>query len=218
MNTRVLIADDHGVVREGLRSLIDAQLDMRVVSEARDGLEAVELAVKHRPEVVVMDIGMPRLNGVEATRRALAEAPGVRILALSMHSERRFVLDALHAGASGYLLKDSIFAELAEAIRTVAGGRTFLSPQIAGVVVDGLRSQTQLTGPKTSRPVLSSRERQALQLIAEGMSAKEIASLLHLSVKTVESHRRQIMEKLEIDSVAQLVRYAIREGITPLDD
>ncbi|TLM66852.1 MAG: response regulator transcription factor [Actinobacteria bacterium] len=220
MAIRVLLVDDHKIVRDGLRSLLAKQLDIEVVGEADNGREGVSLACELKPDVVVMDIGMRDLNGIDAAHRLGIDAPDVRIIALSMHSDRQYVSAMLAAGAQGYLVKDSAFEELASAIRTVQEGRTYLSACIAGVVVDDLvRRMSGLdSGPSGPAAPLSAREREVLQLIAEGSSTKEVASSLHLSVKTVETHRRQIMEKLGIYNVAGLVKYAVREGLASLDD
>lgn len=214
---RILLADDHRIVRQGLRSLLEAEADFSVVAEADNGRMAVELTESLGPDVVVMDVGMPEMNGVEATRRIVVNNPQVKVVALSMHSDRRFVAEMLKAGAAGYLLKDGAFEELVGAIRTVAAGRTYLSPRIADVVVEGyLRNQAAPSEP-TAYAKLSPREREVLQLLAEGKATKEAAAALHLSVKTVETHRRQIMEKLNLYSVAELTKYAIREGLTSLE-
>ncbi len=222
MSIRVLLADDHQIVRDGLRAMLARSLDVEVVGEAENGRDAVKLAREIRPDVVVMDIGMRELNGIEATRQITSEMEGVRVVALSMHSDRRYVSEMLAAGASGYLLKDGAFDELATAIRTVAEGRTFLSQGVSDVVLEDYRrhlsgnsAPTNLSGGTRQ---LSGREREVLQLIAEGQSTKEIAAQLQLSAKTIETHRRQIMEKLGIYNVAGLIKYAVREGLTTLDD
>jgi DNA-binding NarL/FixJ family response regulator len=216
MTIKVLLADDHNIVREGLRSLLEKEPDIDVVAMADNGRMAVQLAGKLIPDVAVIDIAMPDMNGIEAIRRISAENSGIRILALSMHSARRFVVEALSAGAGGYILKDCASEELVRAIRTVAGNETYLSPKVAGLIVkDYLKRAPESTAPTVSLP--SSREREVLQLIAEGKSTKEIAFTLGVSVKTVETHRQQIMKKLNLHSVAELTRYAIREGLTPLD-
>lgn len=187
----------------------------QVIGEADNGRDAVKLAKKLQPDIVILDIGMPDLNGVEATRQICAEAPRSKVLALSMHTESRFVLGVLEAGASGYLIKDAAFEELAVAIKAVLKGQMYLSPSIAGVVV---RQSIGRSGsePRSERDKLSKREHEVLQLIAEGKSTKEIAATLYVSVKTVETHRKQIMDKLDIHSVAGLTKYAVREGLTPL--
>jgi DNA-binding NarL/FixJ family response regulator len=216
MKTRVLLADDHKIMREGLRSLLMATPGVEVVGEAGDGRSAVQLALKLSPDVVVMDIGMPDLNGVDATRQIKAHAPTIKVVALSLHSDERFISGMFKAGASGYLLKDGAFEELARAIHTVAEGHTYLCPRIARTVVrDYLRdAQTATVG---SVLALSEREREVLQLIAEGKNTKEIAGQLDVSVKTVETHRARIMERLGVHSVAGLTKYAVREGLTSLE-
>ena len=212
MKIKVIIVDDHQMVREGLRSLLVGEKDMEVIAEAGDGWEGVRLAEKLAPDVVIMDIAMPELNGIEATRQILARTTGVRVMVLSMHSDKRFVERTLKAGASGYLLKDCAFEELVRAIRTVMAGQIYLSPGIASLVV-----REYLENGLDSPPVLSAREREVLQLIAEGKSTKEVGTLLHISIKTVETHRQQIMKKLHLRTVAELTKYAIREGLTTLD-
>ena len=189
---------------------------MEVVGEAENGHEAVRLCKQLKPEVVVMDVGMPELNGMDATRQCLAENPGVKILALSMHTDRRFASGMLQAGASGYLLKDAAFDQLIEAIRAVAAGKTYLSPAITEVVVDDYVSRLA-SGATGAFSVLSTREREVLQCLAEGQSTKEIAESLHVSAKTIETHRQQIMNKLDLHSVADLTKYAVREGLTSLE-
>ncbi len=215
MKTKILLADDHQIVRQGLRSLLDQHPDMEVVGEAEDGRRAVELAEELQPDVVIMDVGMPGLNGVEATRQVALQDGKAKVVALSMHSDRRFVGEMLKAGAKGYLLKDGAFEELANAIRTVQANRVYLSPKIANFVVeDYVRKNPETQGKKSAYASITPREREVLQLFAEGQSTKQVAATLHLSVKTVETHRRQIMEKLQIFSVAELTKFAIREGIT----
>jgi len=216
MSIRIVLADDHHIVRDGLRSLLEEQDDMEVIAEAENGRDAVALAAELRPDVVVMDVGMPDLNGMEATRQVLERARGTRIVALSMHSDRRFVAGMLEAGASGYVIKDAAFEELARAIRAAVDGRTFLCPAVAGVVVEDYLSRPATGEPTPARP-LTPREREVLQLLAEGGSTKQIAARLGVSVKTVETHRSRIMAKLDIRSVAELTKYAIREGLTSLD-
>ena len=216
MSTKVLIADDHKIVREGLKALIDKQESMQVVAEADNGLEAVRLARKLQPDVVIMDLGMPQMNGIEATREVTAHDPEIKVIALSMHSDKRFVLQMIKAGASGYLLKDSAFEELITAIKTVVANQSYLSPKITDVVIKDYL-QTLSKGDVSAFSVLTAREREVLQLLAEGRSTKEIAASLSVSVKTVETHRTQIMDKLNIRSVAELTKYAIREGLTSLE-
>ncbi len=213
---KVLLADDHRLLREGLRKLLEKEADMETVAEADDGRTAVRLARELSPDVVVMDIGMPDLNGIEATRQIAREAPNVKVLALSMHSNRRFISGMLRAGASGYLLKDCAFGELARAVRTVVANGTYLSSGIAGTVVEDYVLHLS-RADSSAFSVLTAKERETLQLLAEGRNTKEIALLLHVSVKTVETHRRQTMEKLDVHSVAELTKYAIREGLTSLE-
>lgn len=208
---RVLLADDHALVRAGLRSLLGQLEEVQVVAEAHDGREALELAALHRPDLVLMDIGMPGLNGLEATLRLGKEQPEVRVIVLSMHATEDYVLQALRAGARGYLLKDSAPLDLARALRAVARGEIFLGPHIPRQVLDAYAAKA---GENPSPlALLTARQREILQLIAEGNSTREIARRLALSVKTVEAHRAQIMERLGIHDVPGLVRYAIRHGI-----
>jgi DNA-binding NarL/FixJ family response regulator len=215
MTTRILLADDHRIMREGLRALIAGLRGLEVVGETGDGRSAVKLAGELMPDVVIMDIGMPDLNGVEAARRIKAQIPGVRVIALSMHADVRYVSAMLKAGASGYLLKDSAFEELALAIQTVISNKVYLSPGISDVVVKDYLGQ--LSGAGAIRcAALTAREREVLQLVAEGHSTKEIASRLNVSLKTADTHRQQIMNKLGLHSVAELTKYAIREGLTKL--
>ena len=216
MGTKILLADDHQIIRDGLRTLLEKQANMAVSGEAENGRDAVRLARELEPDVIIMDIAMPDLNGIEATRQVKAEAPEVKIIALSMHSDKRFVTGILQAGASGYLLKDCAFEELAGAIRTVIAGKIYLSPGITGVVVDDYLQQLLKTEAAPTG-ALTPREREVLQLLAEGKSTKQIAASLHRSVKTIESHRKQIMDKLSLRTVAELTKYAIREGLTSLD-
>ena len=213
MNVDVLIADDHQMVREGLRSLLTEEPGIRVVGEAAEGRTTVRLARELAPDVIIMDVAMPDLNGIEATRQIVAELPGVKIIALSMHDDRRFVLNMLKAGAAGYMLKDSAFTDLAKAIRVVMAGKTYLSHEVADIVVKDYVSSSQPT-ESSAFHLLSPREREVLQLLAEGKTSAQIGEKLHISVKTVETHRQQIMVKLKIRSVAELTKYAIREGLT----
>jgi two-component system, NarL family, response regulator NreC len=215
MKTRILLADDHQIMREGLRKLLQEEPTMAVVGEAENGRRAVQLARDLSPDVVIMDVTMPEMNGIEATSQIRSAMPNIKVVALSIHTDRRFVIQMFRAGASGYLLKDCAFEELARAIRTVSEGQAYLSPGIAGVVVEEfLHALATEGGPGV--PTLSSREREVLQLTAEGRTMKEIASALNVSVKTIETHRRQLMLKLGVNSVAELTKYAIREGLTPL--
>ncbi len=215
MGIRVLIADDHKIVREGLRSLIEKQPGMEVVAEAENGRTTVQKVEEVSPDVVVMDISMPDLNGVDATRQITSRFPSVKVIALSIHSDKQFVAGMLSAGASGYLLKEGDFRELTDAIRMVVSNQVYLSPRIAGIVTEGY--VRHLSEADTSaHSILTPREREVLQLLTEGLSAKNIASHLQLSVKTVEGHRQKIMGKLKVHTVAELTKYAIREGLTTL--
>ena len=215
--TTVILADDHKMLRNGLRFLFEQQEEFEVVGEAGDGRSAVRMVLDLEPDVLVMDIAMPDLNGIEATRQIKAVAPQVKVIALSMHADRRFVEGMLGAGASGYVLKSSASEELVSAIREVTSGRVYTSPKITHVVMEGY--VRKLTQPEPGEPSpITPREREVLQLLAEGKATKEIASHLHLSVNTVDTHRRHIMEKLDLHSVAELTKYAIREGLTSLDE
>lgn len=215
MSYKVLLADDHKIVRDGLRTLLDKNAEVMVVGEAENGRTAVQLTKKLAPDIVILDVAMPDLNGIEAARQIIAECPGVKVIAVSMHSDRRFVAEMLKAGASAYLSKDYAFDELETAIRAVISNKVYLSPDISGVVVDNYVRQTP--NPESSAfSLLSQREREVVQLLAEGKTAKEIANELHVSIKTVETHRTNIMAKLNIHRLAELTKYAIREGLTPL--
>jgi len=215
MKLRIAVVDDHRLVREGLIARLKCLDDLEIVAEGQDGREAVELCKEHHPDIILMDIGMPVLNGIDATRLVRQECLGTKVIALSMHSEKRFVSEALRAGVSGYVLKDDAFDELADAIHLVAAGGVYLSPGVQEAIVSDYAGAA---GPASApRAELTPREREVLQLIAEGMTTKQVASNLGLNVKTIETHRRQVMEKIGADSVAGLVRYALREGITTLD-
>jgi two-component system response regulator NreC len=202
------LADDHAVVRQGFRMILSAHPDLEIVGEAGNGREAVELAATLRPDVVVMDVAMPELNGIEATRRLTADNPHIRVVALSMHKDSVYVREILRAGARGYLLKDSVADDLVAAVRAVAGGEGYLSPGVSNAVLDDYRKH--VTNPID---LLSSREREVLQMLAEGKTNKEIAVVLNLSVYTVEAHRGRIMEKLNVHSINELVRFAVRNGL-----
>ena len=206
---RILLADDHIVVRQGFRMILAGQPDMEIVGEAGNGREAVELAERLQPEVVVMDVAMPELNGIEATRRLAASAPHTRVLALSMHKDSVYVREILRAGARGYLLKDAIDKDLLASVRAVSRGEGYLSPAISEAVLTDYRKH--VTNPID---LLSSREREVLQMIAEGKTNKDIATVLNLSVYTVEAHRGRILEKLNLHSTTELVKFAIRNGLT----
>lgn len=216
MSIRILLADDHEIVRQGLRSLLEKELDIEVVSEADDGRKALGLVRELLPDVIVMDIAMPNLNGADATRRIVREFPKVKVIALSMHSNRAFVADMLKAGASGYVLKECSVDELIEAIRAVAAGDKYLSSKVAGVVVSDYVKR--LSGSAESPlETLTDREREVLQLVSEGKNTKHIALQLHVSTKTIEANRRNIMEKLDAHSIAELVKIAILGGLTSLE-
>jgi DNA-binding NarL/FixJ family response regulator len=215
MTIRVLLTEDHWLVRASLKSLLADFAGVEVVAEAGDGREALELVAKHRPTLVLMDISMPGLNGLEATRRIVKEHADVRVVVLSMHTSEDYVLQALRAGASGYVLKGSAPRELELAIDAVARGEIFLSPQISRHVIDAFLNRTG--DQASSLEQLTPRQREILQLIAEGKSNKEIAQLLDASVKTIESHRASLMERLDIHDLAGLVRYAIRHGLVSPD-
>jgi two-component system response regulator NreC len=210
---RILLADDHTVVRDGLRALLEKQPDMTVVGEAADGRDSVRLAEEHLPDVVVMDIAMPNMNGIEATRRILAANPRTNIVMLSMHQDESYVLRSLKAGAKGYLLKDSLRADVIEAIRTVSQGRSFLTRKVSRLLQEDYIRQMERRGLEDSYDLLTDREREVLQLVAEGKTNKEVALLLNISLTTVETHRTHILQKLGLHSVPELILYAVRKGI-----
>jgi DNA-binding NarL/FixJ family response regulator len=212
--TRVLVADDHAIVRQGLRAILDAESHIEVVGEAADGREAVRKALTLVPDVVIMDVSMPRMNGLEATARIVKESPSIKVVALTMHSSEEYVYSLLKAGAKGYMLKESVSSDLVDAIRAVMGGGTYLHPAISTKVVDGFLKRPTAKSRAGTLEILTPREREILQLIAEGHTNKEIAALLVLSVKTIENHRTRIMDRLEIHNVAGLTRYAIGHGIS----
>ncbi len=216
MKIRLLLADDHKLFRDGLRSMLQAHKTLEIVGEASDGPSAVKLAIELRPDIVFMDVSMPDLNGIEATRKIVAEQPAIKIIMLSMHSDRRYITEALRSGARGYLLKDSAFDEVLSAIRDCMNGKIYLSTRIADIVINDYVSLAR-SADSSAFAILSAREREVLQLLAEGKSTKEIASQLNVSSKTVESHRKQLMDKLDMHSVAELTKYAIREGLTQLN-
>lgn len=216
MSVRLILADDHKIMREGLRALLARQKEIEVIAEAESGRGVVELCAQLHPDVVVIDISMPDLNGIDATRQIVREDPQVKVIALSMHSDKKYVKEMLSAGACGYLLKDAAFEELGTAIAAVLKHKTYLSPQITDTVVKDYVGEHAPSGSVAST-ALSTREREVLQLIAEGKATREIAATLYVSVKTVETHRKQIMDKLGLNSIAELTKYAIREGLTSIE-
>lgn len=213
MSIKVLIVDDHKIVRDGLRILIDKQNDMDVVAEAEDGQVAIKLAKKLTPDIVIMDITMPGMNGIDATRRIISENPAVKVIALSMHSDKRFVTGMLEAGASGYLLKDCAFNELAGAIRRVCSNHLYISPGIPDAVAGSVAGSIQSSKPAT----LTKREGEILRLLADGKTTRQIAAILKISSSTIQTHIRNIMLKLDLSSTAELIKYALKEGIISLD-
>lgn len=216
MKYRIFIADDHRIVRDGLRSLIERENDLELVGMATNGRQALQMTRKLKPDVVIMDISMPDLNGIDATSQIVDEVPDVKVIALSMHSEKLLIDGMLRAGAAGYLLKESAFEELIKAIRIVCAGKKYLSPDVTDIVLrDYLSPSKDNADPQMQD--LTLREREVLQLIAEGGTTKEVASRLNISIKTVESHRGRIMEKLGLHTVAELTKYAVRHGITSLE-
>jgi len=216
MSVRLILADDHKIMREGLRALLAKQKEIELIAEADSGRGVIELCAQLHPDVVVIDISMPDLNGIDAARQITRQAPDIKVIALSMHSDKKYVKEMLAAGASGYLLKDAAFEELGMAIATVLKNKTYLSPQITDTVVKDYVNEHV---PKDSivSTALSAREREVLQLIAEGKSTRDVAAKLYVSVKTVETHRKQIMDKLGLNSIAELTKYAIREGLTSVE-
>lgn len=212
----IVVADDHRIIREGICNVLKTYKHFNVIGQAENGRKAFGLVKKHQPDVVIMDISMPELNGIEATRQIRAENPKTRIIALSMHTDRRYVVGMIKAGVSGYLYKDCALQELADAIDVVYHGDTYLSPKIADTIRRTLLDQIEET-PADMAEELTNRERQVLQLIAEGVKTKNIADTLHISIKTVETYRSNIMRKLNMFSVAELTKFAVREGLTPLE-
>jgi len=213
MPIRILLADDHTVVRDGLRALLERQPDMTVVAEAADGRDSVRLAEEQSPDVVVMDITMPNMNGIEATRRILAANPRTAVVILSMHQDESYVLRSLKAGAKGYLLKDSLRSDILDAIHAVSQGRSFLTRKISRMMQEDYVRQMERRGVEDSYDLLTDREREILQLVAEGKANKEVASLLNISLTTVETHRTHILQKLGLHSVPDLILYAVRKNI-----
>lgn len=212
---RIVIADDHEMLREGLKSLIEKEKDIEVVGEAKDGNETLSIVASAAPHIVVIDVAMSDLNGIEATRRLKKSNPSLKVIGLSGHPNRSYVAEMLKAGASGYVLKNRAYEDLLQAVREVLKGNMYLSPEVTPGVVD-----THLASSRKANPAfatLTDREREVLQLLAEGKTTKWIANDLSISVKTVETHRRNIMEKLDLHSIAELTKYAVREGVSPLD-
>jgi DNA-binding NarL/FixJ family response regulator len=213
MPIRILLADDHEVVRDGVRALLEKQADMAVVGEAADGRQAAQLADDLDPDVIVMDVGMPNLNGIDATRRILSAHPRIAVVMLSMHKDESYVLRSLKAGAKGYLLKESLRSDILEAIRAVAQGRSFLTRKISRMMQEDYIQEMEQRGLEDSYELLTGREREVLQLAAEGKPNKEIAGALNISLTTVETHRTHILQKLGLHSVPELILYAVRKGI-----
>jgi two-component system, NarL family, response regulator NreC len=216
MSTRVLLVEDHTLVRSGIRSLLDSSPEVKVVGDVKGGREAVEFCQEHRPDLVLTDVEMPALNGIETARQLHALLPELRIVMLSMHDDPQYVFESLKAGASGYVLKDAAFTELLAAIRVVMSGRRYLSPPLADLVMDDYvrRANGEATG--TDLDKLSAREREILQLVAEGRSSAQVAAMIHISVRTVDTHRYNVMQKLGIHSIAGLTKFAIAHGLTSL--
>jgi two-component system response regulator NreC len=210
---RLLLADDHGLVRHGLRKILEERSDWQVVAEAGDGRDAVTLTLEHRPDVAILDIGMPMLNGIDATRQIVQKWPDARVMMLSMHKDEPYVARALQAGVRGYLLKDSVGADLIIAVETVAKGQVFFSPEIATKMVSDYARRLAVSSLHDPYETLSDREREIFQLIAEAHSNKDIARILSISPATVETHRSRVLQKLDIHSAAELVLYAVRRGI-----
>jgi RNA polymerase sigma factor (sigma-70 family) len=208
-----LLADDHSILREGLRVLLDRQDEFAVVGDASNGREAVEMAEKHDPDVVIMDLAMPGLNGIEATRRIIARSPRTAVVILSMHSDESYILRSLKAGARGYLLKDSLKADLIDAVRAAVRGKSFFSPKVSQVLKEEYVNELEARGAEDTWELLTDREREILQLVAEGKTNKEIAAVLNISTYTIDTHRSHILQKLNLHSAPELILYAVRKGI-----
>ncbi len=215
MSIRIVLADDHTIVRQGLRNLLEAHSDYKVIAEAEDGKLAIQLTNDLLPDLVIMDITMPDINGIDAARQISDRHPNIKIIALSMHSDRRFVTEMLEAGASGYLLKDCALEELTHAIQAVLSDQVYVSPAIANIVIQDLNEKLEQIDSSTS---LSQKEQLVLRLLAKGINTKSTAAQLHVSIKTIETHRQHIMEKLGLHSIAELTKYAIRKGLTSLEE
>jgi len=217
MKTKVILADDHGIVRAGLKTLLENSDDIVVIAEAENGRETVSLARQLEPDIVVMDIAMPDMNGIDATQKITQLAPEVKVLALSSHSDGKYVKGMLEAGARGYLVKNAVLDELLTAITNVSAGRIYVSPSVTDVLVEDFLQRAK-NDTDAASGTLSTREREVLQLVAEGKSSTQIGDILSLSERTIESHRKRIMDKLGLRTVAELTKYAIREGLTSLDN
>ena len=213
---RIILADDHTIFRQGLLALLNSQEDFEVVAEASHGREAIAKVAELKPDLVIIDIGMPELNGIEATKQIMKDFPRTKIIVLTMHNDKRFILKMLQAGANGYLLKDTIFEDLVQAIQSVHAGQSYLSPKITSTVIEDYL-QKCMANKSTDVDDLTPKEREVLQLLAEGFSSKEIAAKLFISVKTVENHRKHIIQKLDVHNIAEPTKYAIRHGLTGLD-
>jgi DNA-binding NarL/FixJ family response regulator len=212
-NLRLLLGDDHTLFRHGLRRILEDRPDWEIVGEAEDGRAAVRKAAALKPDVAIIDIGMPQLNGIDATRQIIKKVPGVRVLILSMHSDETYVTRALNAGATGYILKDSAGKDLIRAVAAVAEGRSFFSPAVSRLMLDDYVRRAAMEGAADRYDTLSDREREILQLVAEGRSNKEVAALLDISAATVETHRARVLQKLDVHNTAELVLYAVRRGV-----
>jgi DNA-binding NarL/FixJ family response regulator len=213
MTINILITDDHKIVSSGIRVLLEDEPEFKVIGEAEDGRSAVKLVQELKPDLVIMDITMPNLNGIDATRKIVSISPRIKVLALSMHADKKFAMDMLQAGAAGYILKDCVFDELKQAIRIVLANKIYISPVITDIIVKDYMHQPPR---RLTTSLLTGREREVLQLIAEGKNTKQIARALDVSIKTIETYRSNIMEKLHLHSIAELTKYAIREGLTSL--
>lgn len=210
---RILLGDDHGIVRRGMRTLLDAEEDMEVVGEGADGLEVLKLAEELRPDVLLLDIAMPRLNGIDVAERAMKQNPSLKVLFLSMYADEAYVLRALSAGAKGYLLKDATDQDLVPALRTVAQGRPFFSPAISAMLLTDYMRHLQQRGQEDSYRLLTDREKEVLQLLAEGRTNKEVAAVLDVGISTIETHRANLMQKLSLHNTAEIVLYAVRKSL-----
>lgn len=217
MNFKILLADDHAITRAGIKQALDSEGNFEIVAEAEDGRNAIDLARVHQPDIAILDISMPVLNGIDAACQILEEFPKIKIIFLSMHSDKRYVQRALQVGVSGYILKDCAIEEISLALKHINRGGFYLSPSITGIVVEGFRQKISPESHISDSKLLTPKEREVLQMVAEGCTSKEIADRTHVSIKTIEARRRQIMEKLDIHSIAELTKYAIKEGLTSID-